>query len=54
MNPVEAGANQFAELFKAMPAGRIGKIEDITGAVLYLCSQAGVGCRNIHNLGQNR
>ena len=42
MNPVEEGNNQFAELFKAMPAARIGKTEDIAGAVLYLCSQAGV------------
>lgn len=42
MNPVEEGDNQFAELFKAMPAARIGKTEDIAGAVLYLSSQAGV------------
>jgi hypothetical protein len=42
MNPVEAGDNQFAELFKAMPAARIGKTEDIVGTVLYLSSQAGV------------
>lgn len=42
MNPVEEGNNQFAELFKAMPAGRIGKLEDIAGAVIYLSSQAGV------------
>ncbi|KAH0840670.1 hypothetical protein FOPE_05873 [Fonsecaea pedrosoi] len=41
MNPVEEGDNQFAELFKAMPAARIGKLEDIAGAVLYLSSQAG-------------
>lgn len=41
MNPVEEGGNQFAELFKAMPAQRIGKMEDIAGVVLYLCSQAG-------------
>ncbi|ETI24433.1 hypothetical protein G647_03802 [Cladophialophora carrionii CBS 160.54] len=41
MNPVEEGANQFAELFKAMPAARIGRAEDIVGAVLYLSSQAG-------------
>ncbi|KIX99448.1 uncharacterized protein Z520_05024 [Fonsecaea multimorphosa CBS 102226] len=41
MNPVEEGENQFAELFKAMPAARIGKMEDIAGAVLYLSSQAG-------------
>lgn len=41
MNPVEEGDNQFAELFKAMPAGRIGKTEDIGGVILYLCSQAG-------------
>ena len=42
MNPVEEGENQFAELFKAMPAGRIGRTGDIAGAVLYLSSQAGV------------
>ena len=42
MNPVEEGGNQFAALFNAMPAQRIGKPEDIAGAVLYLCSQAGV------------
>jgi NAD(P)-dependent dehydrogenase (short-subunit alcohol dehydrogenase family) len=42
MNPVEEGNNQFAELFKAMPAARIGKAEDIAGAVLYLSSKAGV------------
>jgi NAD(P)-dependent dehydrogenase (short-subunit alcohol dehydrogenase family) len=42
MNPVEEGNNQFAELFKAMPAARIGKPEDIAGAVLYLSSKAGV------------
>lgn len=42
MNPVEEGNNQFAELFKAMPAQRIGKLEDIAGAVIYLSSQAGV------------
>jgi hypothetical protein len=42
MNPVEEGDNQFAELFKAMPAARIGRAEDIVGAVLYLSSQAGV------------
>lgn len=51
MNPVEEGDNQFAELFKAMPAARIGKMEDIAGAVLYLSSQAGVSpcflCANI-------
>jgi NAD(P)-dependent dehydrogenase (short-subunit alcohol dehydrogenase family) len=41
MNPVQEGGNQFAELFKAMPAQRIGKMEDIAGVVLYLCSQAG-------------
>ncbi len=42
MNPVEEGNNQFAELFKAMPAARIGKMEDIAGAILYLSSTAGV------------
>ncbi|KEF54701.1 uncharacterized protein A1O9_09143 [Exophiala aquamarina CBS 119918] len=41
MNPVEEGNNQFAELFKAMPAQRIGQSEDIVGAVIYLSSQAG-------------
>lgn len=47
MNPVEEGNNQFAELFKAMPAGRIGKLEDIAGAVIYLSSQAGVSMTEI-------
>jgi len=42
MNRVGDGDNQFAELFKAMPAARIGKMEDIAGAVIYLSSQAGV------------
>ena len=42
MNPVADGDNQFAELFKAMPAGRIGTLEDIAGAIIYLSSQAGV------------
>ena len=42
MNPVGAGDNQFAALFEAMPAKRVGKLEDIAGAVIYLCSQAGV------------
>ncbi|KIX08973.1 uncharacterized protein Z518_00051 [Rhinocladiella mackenziei CBS 650.93] len=41
MNPVEEGNNQFAELFKAMPAARIGRMEDIAGAIIYLSSQAG-------------
>ncbi|KAK5941039.1 hypothetical protein PMZ80_006316 [Knufia obscura] len=41
MNPVEEGNNQFAELFKAMPAARIGRPEDIGGAILYLSSEAG-------------
>lgn len=47
MNPVEEDNNQFAELFKAMPAGRIGKLEDIAGAVIYLSSQAGVSSSKI-------
>ncbi len=42
MNPVQEGKNQLAELFKKMPAKRIGKLEDIAGAILYLCSKAGV------------
>ena len=42
MNPVGDGDNQFAELFKAMPAARIGRMEDIAGAVIYLSSEAGV------------
>lgn len=42
MNPVGDGDNQFAALFEAMPARRVGKLEDIAGAVIYLCSQAGV------------
>lgn len=42
MNPVEEGSNQFSQLFEKMPAKRIGKLEDVAGAILYLCSQAGV------------
>jgi NAD(P)-dependent dehydrogenase (short-subunit alcohol dehydrogenase family) len=49
MNPVEEGDNQFAALFEAMPARRIGKLEDIAGAVLYLCSQAGVSAYHKSN-----
>lgn len=41
MNPVTDGDNQFAELFRAMPAGRIGRATDIGGAVLFLSSEAG-------------
>lgn len=41
MNAVGENDNQFAELFKAMPAGRIGTIGDIGAAILYLCSEAG-------------
>lgn len=41
MNPVSENDNQFAELFKAMPAARIGRTQDIAGAVLFLCSEAG-------------
>ena len=47
MNPVREGANQFAELFQKMPAKRIGTLEDIAGAILYLCSQAGVSTSSI-------
>jgi NAD(P)-dependent dehydrogenase (short-subunit alcohol dehydrogenase family) len=42
MNPIEEDDNQFAQLFEKMPVKRIGKSEDIAGAILYLCSQAGV------------
>lgn len=41
MNPVEDGNNQFASLFTSMPAGRIGRAQDIAGVVIYLCSEAG-------------
>jgi NAD(P)-dependent dehydrogenase (short-subunit alcohol dehydrogenase family) len=41
MNPVGEGRNQFADLFAKMPAKRIGRMEDIAGTVLWLCSQAG-------------
>lgn len=41
MNPITDGDNQFADLFKAMPAARIGRSQDIGGAILYLCSEAG-------------
>ena len=43
MNPVGAEGNMFANLFDKVPAKRAGKLEDIAGTVLYLCSQAGVG-----------
>jgi NAD(P)-dependent dehydrogenase (short-subunit alcohol dehydrogenase family) len=42
MNAVEEGGNQFSQLFEKMPAKRVGRPEDIAGAILYLCSQAGV------------
>jgi len=51
MNPVDEGSNQFAELFKAMPAQRIGKMEDIGGAILYLSSQAGVCSTRVRDPG---
>ena len=55
MNPVEEGINQFAGLFDAMPARRIGKLEDIAGAVVYLRSQAGVGAfRSSHTYTDTR
>jgi NAD(P)-dependent dehydrogenase (short-subunit alcohol dehydrogenase family) len=41
MNPVEDDGNQFVDLFAKMPAKRIGRMEDIAGTVLWLCSQAG-------------
>ncbi|GME26089.1 NAD-binding oxidoreductase with NAD-binding rossmann-fold domain [Neofusicoccum parvum] len=42
MNPVGAEGNMFASLFDKVPAKRAGRLEDIAGTVLYLCSQAGV------------
>lgn len=41
MNPVADNDNQFADLFQAMPAKRIGRVEDIASAVLFLASAAG-------------
>lgn len=41
MNPVDDSDNQFAGLFKSMPAARIGRSQDIAGVILYLCSEAG-------------
>lgn len=41
MNPVGDNDNQFAELFQAMPAKRIGRTQDIAGAVLFLSSASG-------------
>ncbi|OJD35042.1 nad-binding oxidoreductase with nad-binding rossmann-fold domain [Diplodia corticola] len=41
MNPVGAEGNMFANLFDKVPARRAGRLEDIAGTVLYLCSQAG-------------
>lgn len=32
----------FANLFDKVPARRAGRLEDIAGTVLYLCSKAGV------------
>lgn len=42
MNPIGEEGNMFTSLFEKMPAKRAGKVEDIAGTVLYLCSQAGV------------
>lgn len=42
MNLVGAEGNMFANLFDKIPSRRAGKLEDIAGTVLYLCSQAGV------------
>ena len=41
MNAVGKGDNQFADLFKKMPAGRIGRADDLVGAIIYLSSTAG-------------
>lgn len=41
MNPVDDSNNQFAGLFKSMPAARIGRAQDIAGVIIYLCSEAG-------------
>lgn len=35
----------FANLFDKVPARRAGRLEDIAGTVLYLCSQAGVSLK---------
>lgn len=50
MNPVGAEGNMFANLFDKVPAKRAGKLEDIAGTVLYLCSQAGVSKTNPDSL----
>lgn len=42
MNPVGAAGNIFSSLFDKVPAKRAGASEDITGAVIYLVSKAGV------------
>ena len=42
MNVIGDGNNQFARLLDSMPAKRVGRMEDVAGTVLYLCSQAGV------------
>ncbi|KAF2090632.1 7-alpha-hydroxysteroid dehydrogenase [Saccharata proteae CBS 121410] len=41
MNPIGAEGNMFAGLFDKVPARRAGRLGDIAGTVLYLCSEAG-------------
>ncbi len=42
MNPIGAEGNIFANLFDKVPAKRAGGLGDVAGAVVYLCSRAGV------------
>jgi hypothetical protein len=44
MNKVGAEDNMFANLIDKVPAKRVGRTEDLVGAILYLSSQAGVSC----------
>lgn len=44
MNPMNGieGVDIFKGFAESLPAKRVGALEDIAGAILYLCSQAGV------------
>lgn len=55
MNPMSAaeGDDLFKGLVEKLPAARVGALEDIAGAVLYLCSQAGVCFSNRSLCGGN-
>lgn len=42
MNPIGEEGNMFANLIDKVPAKRVGGMEDVAGAVIYLSSKAGV------------